>query len=125
MPLTATSAVAVAAPAVPVADSPAAAVRTVTVSGGAEYASYVPQATEIWNSPVPNIRMVQVSGRGNVTITVGTGGGSRATIGHELSQRESERRRGGHRQPQLRQRRGGVPARAGSRDRMVVRTLTD
>ncbi|WP_433260109.1 snapalysin family zinc-dependent metalloprotease [Actinosynnema sp. CS-041913] len=59
-----------------------AAPRNITVSGGGEYSSYVPQAIEIWNSHVPNIRMSQVPSGGNIRITVGSGGGSRATIGH-------------------------------------------
>ncbi|MEU4804887.1 snapalysin family zinc-dependent metalloprotease [Actinosynnema sp. NPDC023587] len=56
--------------------------RTITVSGGGEYASYVPQAIQIWNSQVPNIRMSQVASNGNIRISVTSGGGSRASIGH-------------------------------------------
>ncbi len=74
----------VAPPAVaaPAGDAAVFAPRSITVSGGGEYATYVPQAIQIWNSSVPNIRMSQVSSGGNIRITVGSGGGSRATIGH-------------------------------------------
>ncbi|MEV0676126.1 snapalysin family zinc-dependent metalloprotease [Actinosynnema sp. NPDC050436] len=77
------SALALAAPAA--AAEPAqiqAAPRSITVSGGGEYASYVPQAIQIWNSRVPNIRMSQVSSGGDIRISVTSGGGSRASIGH-------------------------------------------
>ncbi|SFR06098.1 snapalysin [Lentzea waywayandensis] len=75
----------VAAPAAS-AESSAALARTITVSGGGEYAGYVPQAIQVWNSRVPNIRMVQTSGAGNIRISVTSGGGSRATIGHGSGQ---------------------------------------
>ncbi|MBB5953812.1 snapalysin [Saccharothrix tamanrassetensis] len=70
----------------PASASPASASslapRSITVSGGGEYSSYVPQAIQIWNSHVPNIRMSQVTSGGNIRIYVVSGGGSRASIGH-------------------------------------------
>ncbi|MBO4209193.1 snapalysin family zinc-dependent metalloprotease, partial [Micromonospora echinofusca] len=55
--------------------------RTITYAGGGEYSSHADQAAQIWNSRVPNIRLVRSSGGGNINIYVVSGGGSRATIG--------------------------------------------
>ncbi|WP_257900964.1 snapalysin family zinc-dependent metalloprotease [Saccharothrix obliqua] len=74
--------VALAALVVVAPSASAAAPRAITVSGGGEYASYLPEAIQIWNSHVPNIRMSQTQGSGNIKIYVVSGGGSRASIGH-------------------------------------------
>jgi snapalysin len=55
--------------------------KRITISGGGEYASYLPKAIKIWNEAVPNIR-TKTSGHGAIHINVINSGGSNATIGH-------------------------------------------
>src|SRR5688572_3738609 len=66
------------APAGATAAPAATLARTVYYSNSGEYGSVANQAAQIWNSRVPNVRLVNNAGAATLRIYATTGGGSRA-----------------------------------------------